>query len=452
MMQRVKFWISRTQKSDFFKNIRITGAGVAITTALGFFTSPIISRIFSPEAYGTAGLYTSTIAILSTISTLMYPTALVVVRPKRDLYHLIAALKWLFVFSFVFLFLSIFLFKAQIQYLLGDQSSGFWLYLLPVGLLAGQIINLTGSLNVRSKQFKTNAKAQVTNGLSGKLGTVIFGWLAKGHYMVIILMDLISVVPVLLVQKKQDLLRILKIKISWQSLLFTLRKYKDYPLYMLPGNFISTLSIRAPFYIFSSLYSIKLAGAFLFANGIIQIPLKIISNSFTPVFLQKSNDLYHADKIKLGQLTKATNYSLFFIGLLPFSLLTVFGKEIFIFVFSAKWDTAGLIIQYLALYYLFRLASSPLSGLYRVANQEKKSFITQVVLFTGRILPLAIGLYYFDLETGLLLLAIGSVIGYLFHFWQMTRIAGISFWKPSIIQLSLFASLVFIFYSLKFLL
>jgi len=307
------------------------------------------------------------------------------------------------------------------------------------------MLGLTNSLNVRAKEFSVNTRGRVSSTLVNKGSNIGLGLATGGYYLVFIINSFLKAIPVLWVQNWSKVEQVFRIPSSFGNVRLMLRKYWDYPAYMLPGNFLSKLSMKAPFLLFSGLYGLEIAGSYLFASAMLSIPIQLVGGAVRPVFLQRANALFQkGNKEALKRLTAGTNYALYFSGLLPFALLTVFGQEIFAWVFSAEWRQAGLMAQYLSIYYLFMLASSPLSALYRISNREKDSFITQIVLFLSRVVPLIIGLTYFDVPTALLFLTVGNMVGYFFHFYQMTNIANSGFWKPLIIELSIFMVFTFL--------
>jgi O-antigen/teichoic acid export membrane protein len=439
------FWNSSAAKS-----IRITGFGVGISSAIGLLVTPIISRIFTPEAYGLSGLYFSSIAILLSLSTLSFTSAIVVTRNKHSLYRLIAALKLLIIVSSIVCFLAVLIFKPFIMHWLEDRSNGIWLWLLPIGLLFSNLTNMISQLNVGEGKFKKNATAQVMMSIVAKPFSIIAGWLSHGYYLILIVFDMLSVIPAVLLQKKKGISDFLRVKMSGQLLVRALNDFRKYPLFILPAEFLSNLSLRSPFIVISTIYSIEKAGSFLFASTMLQIPLTLVWNTFNPVFLQQGTRLYKEDKQKLNRFINYTNYAFFLGGLIPTALLTVFGQEIFVFVFGKSWADAGGVCQYIAVYYLFRLSTSPFTGLYRIGKVEHLSLINQVVLLLFRIVPLLVGFYLFDYATALALFSIGSVLGYLFGFWQVGKLIELKFWKTFVLQGLIFIGTCSLFLAAKY--
>lgn len=375
----------------------------------------------------------------------MLPTGIVVIQNSRKLYRLLSGLKVLWIMSF---FLSILLIALTYPYLLkwlNYPETVAWIWLLPLGLLAGQIGSVIEALNIRGAQFGLNVKISLASSILGRTSTIVAGWGTGGHYLAIVLSSFISVFVAAGGQTKSAVLRWWRISPSWHSLRQSIREFADYPLYMLPGNIIGLLALSAPFLVFSFLYSPALGGVYLFTENILLAPFRLASKAITPVYLQKISTLYHSDAEGFKKLTLATNFALFGVGLFPYAFLTVWGPEIFAYVFGAEWREGGVMAQYLSFAILFRMSSSPLSGIYRVTMAEKMSLLTQIVMFFTRTIPLAVGLIWFTFYQALLMFAIGSLLGYLFHFYQLCKLGNLPFLKSVGIQFLIFGAMCLLF-------
>jgi O-antigen/teichoic acid export membrane protein len=437
-------------KSSYAKNLSITGLGVGMGSVISFLTAPVLSRIFSPEAYGIAGLYSNILSYLAMFGGLMLPAAIVILPQPRRLYTLISGLKMLWIIGFVVTSVLVICFGSFLQQCLNDTSDGIWLWVLPLGLLISQVNEMVTALNVRGAKFATNVKVDISNSLVTRGSSLGLGLITSGHYLSLVFSSLLGIISTLGWQTRASVRRIIAIPASFGQLKRCLQDLAHYPRYLLPGNLLSVFSLTAPFLVFSVLYSPALAGVYLFADNMLLVPFRLASKAITPVYLQQISRLFRANHGQFRKLTMATNYSLFLIGLLPYALLTVWGPEIFSFVFGEAWEEGGVIAQYLAFFVLFRLSTSPLSAIYRVAEAERASFVTQIVLFLSRIIPLAIGLYWFSLHQALFFFAAGSLLGYFFHFHQLCRIGQLPFLRTILLQSLIFALLCSLLWAIKF--
>ena len=71
-------------KGNFLRNILVLMTGTASVQLMNFLITPIITRLYSPEAFGALGLFSSTITFTVVAVTLSYPIALVIERRDRN--------------------------------------------------------------------------------------------------------------------------------------------------------------------------------------------------------------------------------------------------------------------------------------------------------------------------------------------------------------------------------
>lgn len=79
MLSRIRKLLNK----PFIKNVLIMATGTFGAQVVKMLTSPLITRIYGPDAFGVMGVFVSIIQILIPIAALTYPTAIVL--PKSDL-------------------------------------------------------------------------------------------------------------------------------------------------------------------------------------------------------------------------------------------------------------------------------------------------------------------------------------------------------------------------------
>ena len=72
------------KESEFYKNVLTLMSGTLIAQALPFFTSPILSRIYSPENFGVYGLFTSIVGVTAVLATGRYELAIMLPKKETD--------------------------------------------------------------------------------------------------------------------------------------------------------------------------------------------------------------------------------------------------------------------------------------------------------------------------------------------------------------------------------
>src|SRR5699024_8255783 len=80
----VKNKVVKLTNRSFVRNVTIMASGTAAAQAIALVASPIITRLYGPEAYGMMGVFQSTIQIIIPIAALTYPVAIVLPKSDQD--------------------------------------------------------------------------------------------------------------------------------------------------------------------------------------------------------------------------------------------------------------------------------------------------------------------------------------------------------------------------------
>jgi O-antigen/teichoic acid export membrane protein len=114
----------------------------------------------------------------------------------------------------------------------------------------------------------------------------------------------------------------------------------------------------------------------------LKLPLTVIGGAIGQVYFQKIAAKRNNGE-SLYEITLITIRNLFFISIIPFSILFMFGENIFCFVFGKDWALAGKYSEIMAPWLMLNLIVSPVSQLPVVIGKLKSFFW---VGFTGSIL------------------------------------------------------------------
>src|SRR5690606_4178328 len=128
-----------------------------------------------------------------------------------------------------------------------------------------------------------------------------------------------------------------------------------------------------------------------------------------PVFLQKAAETFRADAKKLPELVLKVYKKLFYWGVIPFSVLIVFGDFIFRLFLGENWMLAGEFARYMGLYFAFWMISSALSSLFRIFQKEKLNLNIIVVSLFLKVSGLVIGIIFNDYLLSIILFSFGNL-------------------------------------------
>ena len=404
-------------KGSFAQNFAFTFSGKAIGILSQLIFAPIIARIYGPEAYGVYAVFNALATNLALVSTLRLEGALVLPKEEEEFQQL---LKTVFLISFIFSLListASLIGKDVLIYLLRAEGVGDLFYALGPFVFLICAFQITGNWAIRKKAFKDAFHYGVPIGIGVKAFNVLYGFLTKGASHGLILADAVMRVASLFIRFKFILksgTSFLSTPLDWTLLKKIVKKYKQFPLFDMPGNWINMFSNQLPIYMLTLSFGANPVGQFGFAISLLDMPMGMLGNTIAPVFLQKVTETFHKDPKDIGRITTELYKKLLFVGVLPFAFITVFGDVIFKLIFGQSWVQAGVFTGYLGFFYLFRLISAPMTSIFVILNKQNKFIYFNLFLLIGRAVTLTLGLFLLkDVIWAVLLFSIFNSIAYL---------------------------------------
>ncbi len=403
-------------KGSFQRNALIMSSGAMINVLVSLVLYPIVARLYTEEDFGGFGIFMAIVSLVSLAGTSLYPTGLVIPKFKRDFYALLKLSLMLTAITLVGTVLFIVFFRDTFLYIFKAYSIQQYLYLIPIGVLLFCLKDIFVNWNVRNKLFKKNASANIVDGTSLKGLNIIYALTLGASSFGLIVSKLISVLLSTLTLGLANMLNGISIlrRISFSEMKTIAKKYSKYPTHLLPGNLLNKYTSDLPIYLLAAYFSPAITGAFVFANSIMNIPLNVIGNSISSVFLQRANELYINDKQEMSVFARKIHDKILILGVLAFGALFGFGDILFSFVFGSKWNVAGQMAGILSVYFVFKLIAGPMAKVFRVVGKEQYSLYVSIVLAITRSVSLWFGVKTGDPLKALLYFTIGSTIGYIF--------------------------------------
>lgn len=421
ILRNIRTFIARLktvrQPGSFAQNFSFTFSGNLFGIILSLIFAPIMSRIYPPESYGTFSIYTAILSNILSFSLLNYNIALLIPKEEEIFKNLLKLTFTLILVFSSFLFLITILFSSKIIELFNLKNIGGFIYLLGPSLLLAGTGAILGQWLTRLKEFKKITIVNSTSNLLIRILTVSIGYFSKGSVYGFIIGDFIGKIISSTLLLNKQLYATIKTLISsfrLSEIIQTAKKFKKYPLLVMPGEYINMFSGQFPIYLISIYFGNRELGYFAFASSMLGMPMGLLANAVRPIFFQKVSSIYNENKERLGQITSDLFKYLFVLGIIPFSVITVYGDVIFSFVFGTQWTQAGFFAGILGYYYIFRLISSPISSILWVIKKEKSFFFFQVFLFITRLMSLVIGIFIFNnIITTLIFFSIANTLNYL---------------------------------------
>jgi O-antigen/teichoic acid export membrane protein len=410
--------------SSFAANVLKLVTGSVFAQGLGVLVAPIVARLFAPEAFGVAALFTSIAGIIGVVACLRYQLAIMLPKTDEEAANLLGVSLFFVLIITGISVLIIFFTGDVIAGMLNSQELKKFLWLVPVSVFVSGIFLALNYWNSRTKQFGRFSIATVISSVvaqTTKLGAGFAGFVSGGTLIGTSILGQIVSTFVLGGQIWRDDHHLFKASIRWKKMIAGLKRHKKFPIYSTWSALLNTASQQLPALLLAFYFSPKIVGFYALGQAVLSMPMGLVGGAVAQVFFQKASEA-HNHTGNLSKVVEEVFKRLVSLGIFPILLLTLIGKDLFIVAFGARWAEAGVYMQILGLWIFFQFISSPISTLFAVLEKQHYGLLFNSVLFVTRAASLIVGGMTGDVRFTLLLFASTGVACYGFLcFWLISK-------------------------------
>lgn len=366
-------------KSGFGRNITLIAGGTAFAQALGIIFSPIITRIYPPDQYGILTAYTAVLGLLAISASFDYQKAIPIAKDEDQAVNLLVLSISSLLFSTLIIVIVLAFFGDFFLDLLDSKVLASYKYLIPVGMLFTGAYNIVLEWGFRDRNYKVITRTKISQSIVANLTKVILGMMKFGPIGLIFGVIIgqsagITSLSTPIIKKKAILSAI-----SFQRVKMVLRRYKNFPLYSAPSNYVYTAGNNIPVVLLTALFGSAVTGLFGLANSIIQLPMSLIGNSVAQVFYSEAANIGKANPQKIKNLSIKLVKKLALIALVPLIVLILFGPWLFSFVFGAEWYAAGVYARILSVVVYFHFIVLPIGRILEIFERQREGLIFNII-------------------------------------------------------------------------
>ena len=379
--------------SSFVENILKLVTGSIVAQGVIVITTPVITRLYTPEVFGVAALFTSVISIIALLSSFRYDLAIMLPKNDGHAANLLGLSVCFIILVSAVTALILLLTGNFIETYINSPDFNNFLWLIPIGIFAAGIFNPFKLWSSRFKNFGSISIAQVMAALTSqgsKLAAGFAGYSSSGALIFSYLLGLF-VSPLFIgsqIWKKQK--HIFQSQVTWDKMFFGLKHYRDFPLYSTWSTLLNSASTHLPTIILAVYFSPAVVGYYALGKAVLKIPISLIGGAVAQVFYQKACDTRSRSESLKPVVEKVFN-RLVSLGMLPICMLIVISKDVFVIAFGEQWVQAGVYVQILALWIFFQFITSPISTLFFVLEKQGVGLVFNILLLGTRVASLIIG-------------------------------------------------------------
>ncbi len=400
MLKRILFQFNKIREvGSFARNVSITSTWNILGILSQFILSPVITRLYAPDQYGSFAIFNTMVVNAVLISNLRYSEAIVVTEGKQQRNSVIFLSFVLVLVTVVASSVVTILFQDQIQAFIGVQWPGYFLYIIPVAIFFGGTVEILLIVNVWRRKFFNNGLAGFLTNLLSRSFTICYALFFPAKTAGLVTGDLVGkivgIAGILISFRnlKSTVITFFE-SVSVSGIRVSARLYRHFPLYTLPTNLLILFSGHLPIYFFQIQFTSGVVGYYALSSSLLEMINRLIPYSIAGVFLPKAMDL---KRISMQHL-KETVFKLYVIitilSVVIFSGFAIFSKYLFPWVFGASWKTAGIFMGILALQYSFHFISISLAEIYKVIGKQRYLLKITVLSVILKVLVVCLSVYF----------------------------------------------------------
>ncbi len=371
------------RSNAFLKKVIVVAGGTAAGQLIAAASSPILSRLYTPDDFGVLAVYASILSAMAAISSLRFEIAIPIPEKDEDAIRLLALALCCIVFMTFASSIGLYIFSDPLLAWLNAEKLRSYLWLLPVGIFFSGLYQILSFWCIRKEEFGAVARTKIAQSLSSIIVQVLIGLTKAGSIGLIIgqIIGLSSGIGVFIksLKKNSSFFRGLK----YRDLLEVGRKYSSFAKYEAPQILINVIGQNIPQIMLATSFGLALSGFYLMAQKILGYPIALIGNSFRQVYYQKA--VVASRDGQLYELTLKSTKSLTLLILLPWLLTIIIAPDFFSLVFGDDWRKAGEYARYIATWSVMGIINIPANTVISIMGIQRFYLVFEVIYIAARI-------------------------------------------------------------------
>lgn len=401
----------------FLKDSGTLLSGNLVAQGAAFAAYLLLARLFTPEDFGLYTIFYSYIEVLIILSTCKYELSLVVAESDAEAVRLArATLRLNAVVSVALLAVALVLELTP----LGSRSSLALLHHPWCVMLVPPMVFFCGTTRVytflcnRHKRYSAIASSEVVTSMGGIASKTLFGLGASAltllHAIGLPLGTVAGKMAGNLYFRRacRDLMEAHP-RQSGAAAAPLLRKHRNFPLYVMPKDFVCSLSANLPFLWLAAYFDEASLGLFSLAVTFTLRPVNLINCAFERVFYADT-----AQRVRERQpILPDIRRFLLLLNAVAFPLAAIgfwCCEPLFTFLFGQRWVGTGFYVRCLIPWILVMLSANSLMFVSNIFGTQRAEFLFQLALLVLRVAALGAGIAAGDFRLAVLLFSAASTL------------------------------------------
>jgi len=384
--------VSSKPKTSFVGDVLKLVSGTTLAQAIGILITPILTRLYNPEAFGLLEIFTSITAVLGVVACMRYELAIMLPESHEEAANLLGVSLGFVVLLTLLTIPAVWWGRMPILSLLNAQELVPYSWFVPPMVFVAGVFLALNYWNSRTKRFGRLSLARVIK--SGgvnliKLGAGFAGYATGG---VLIGANVIGQAIASLAlgwHIWRDDGKTFRSSINWDGMRLGAQRHRRFPLISTWSALLNTIAWRIPPILLIAYFSPGVVGYYAMASRVLHAPLGLIGSAIAQVFFQRAAEAQIEGQ--LASLVEKTLRQLVSFGLYLMLTLMLVGRDAFAVVLGSSWAEAGTYAQIMSIWMFLQFITSPMTTLGTVLERQEIGLFRNITFLMTTVLAFWIG-------------------------------------------------------------
>jgi lipopolysaccharide exporter len=382
----------RKKMAGFGGDVFRLASGTTLAQVIILASAPVLTRMYSPDAFGDLAIFTALTGVLTTVACLRYEEAILLPVRDDDAASLFGVAFVAGVVTGVIYAAVCVIFQQPIQSALHWSGVPGWPWLVPLATFLGGMTYALVCWHSRKRRFGRISWARVSGSATSasyQLAAGAMGHASPAGLVYGTVSGFAVTTAVLGAELDREDRRELAAGQRIRRLAANAVRYRKFPLFSTWSVLLNSLSWQLPALLLGFYFNSAVVGFYALGFRMLQLPMSLVGGSVSQVFFQRAAKARNEGQ--LAEIVRGVYYALLDFGLLPMAVLGVAAPQIFSLILGAQWHEAGVYAQILAAWMLVWFVSSPLLNLFSVLEIQGLGLLMNGVIFASRLASLVAG-------------------------------------------------------------
>ena len=359
----IRDWLYPIKISRFRRNFIVIARANALVQGLSLFATPVLTRLYSPDDFGVAALFSSVLSLFLAFSTLRFEWSIPNAKSKGQAASLILIGFLILLSISTTLFVLTILFDIRLNILEELEILNSFITLLPLALVGGGLHQLMHAWYIRETQLSAVARSQVTQRIGSTAINLVGGFLDLGALCLVSgTVAAMGLGISILLQQAEGLKKNL-FQLSYKRVWVSFLRFWQESVLSTGVAVANSASLTAIPILLSQNYSATEIGWYALMNRLALTPVSLFTSAIGQIFWAEAAVLVKQDQVSLWRLYLKATKTLMLLAI-PIIVICLLGPFFVGQLFGSEdWKPAGVILTALTPMLLGQIVVSPLSHL-----------------------------------------------------------------------------------------